>query len=82
MAAPYLFILILYTWFSCIKRFDNLANVGLSVFSSPMYQEIVGIYHSTILAFLEPHDHHTASNHPMISKLYHFYLQHLPSQKV
>ena len=39
----------------------------------------VGIYHSAIFAFLEPHRIHKASNHPVISKLMH--LQHPPSRK-
>ena len=42
----------------------------------------IGIYHSAISAFLEPHHIHKASNHPVISKLIrHFYLQHPPSCK-
>ena len=42
----------------------------------------IGIYHSAISAFLEPHCIHKASNHPVISKLmHHFYLQHHPSHK-
>ena len=42
----------------------------------------IGIYHSAISAFLEPHHLHKASNHPVISKLmYYFYLQHPPSCK-
>ena len=42
----------------------------------------IGIYHSAISAFLEPHQIHKASNHPVISKLmHHFYLQHPPSHK-
>ena len=42
----------------------------------------IGIYHSAISAFLEPHRIHKASNHPVISKLmHHFYLQHPPSHK-
>ena len=42
----------------------------------------IGIYHSAISAFLEPHRIHKASNHPVISKLMrHFYLQHPPSHK-
>ena len=36
----------------------------------------IGIYHSAISTFLEPHHLHKASNHPVISKLmHHFYLQ-------
>ena len=42
----------------------------------------IGIYHSGISAFLEPHHIHKASNHPVILKLIcHFYLQCPPSQK-
>ena len=42
----------------------------------------IGIYHSAISAFLEPHWLHKASNHPVILKLmHHFYLQHPPSHK-
>ena len=42
----------------------------------------IGIYHSAIYAFLEPHHIHKVSNHPVISKLmHHFYLQHPPSHK-
>ena len=42
----------------------------------------IGIYHSAISAFLEPHCIHKASNHSVISKLMcHFYLQHPPSCK-
>ena len=42
----------------------------------------IGIYHSAISDFLQPHCIHEASNHPVISKLmHHFYLQHPPSHK-
>ena len=42
----------------------------------------IGIHHSVISAFLEPHRIHKASNQPVISKLmHHFYLQHPPSCK-
>ena len=42
----------------------------------------IGIYHSAISAFLEPHCIHKASNHPVILKLmHHFYLQCPPSLK-
>ena len=42
----------------------------------------IGIYHSAISAFLDPHCIHKASNHPVISKLmHHFYLQCPPSHK-
>ena len=43
---------------------------------------VIGIYHSAISAFLEPHHLHKVSNHHVISKLmHHFYLQHPPSHK-
>ena len=43
---------------------------------------ITGSYHLAISAFLEPHHHHKASNHPTISKLIcHFHLQHPPTHK-
>ena len=35
---------------------------------------IIGIYHSAISAFLEPHWIHKASNHPVISKLMHHFI--------
>ena len=42
----------------------------------------IGIYHSPISAFLEPHLIYKESNHPVILKLmHHFYLQHPPSSK-
>ena len=42
----------------------------------------IGIYHSAISAFLEPHHIHKTSNHPVILKLmHHFYLQHPPSHE-
>ena len=42
----------------------------------------IGIYHSAISAFLEPHCIHMASNHPVILKLmHHFYLQCPPFRK-
>ena len=42
----------------------------------------IGIYHSAISVFLEPHCIHKASNHPVILKLMHyFYLQCPPSHK-
>ena len=42
----------------------------------------IGIYHSAISAFLEPHCIHKTSNHPVNLKLmHHFYLQHPPSCK-
>ena len=43
---------------------------------------IIGLYLSAISAFLEPHQLHKASNHPVILKLmHHFYVQHPPSCK-
>ena len=45
-------------------------------------QHTIGIYHSAISAFLEPHCLHKTSNHPIIFKLmHHFYLQHSSSHK-
>ena len=42
----------------------------------------IGVYLSVISAFLEPHQIHKTSNHPVISKLmHHFYLQYPPSHK-
>ena len=42
----------------------------------------IGIYHSAISAFLEPHRIHKASDHPVILKLmHHFNLQYPPSRK-
>ena len=53
----------------------HLCRVGLD-------WHTIGVYHSVISAFLEPHHLHNASNHPVISKLTcHFYLQHPPTQK-
>ena len=41
-----------------------------------------GTYLSTISAFMEPHHHHKASNHPIISRLMHyFYLDNPPTCK-
>ena len=42
----------------------------------------IGLYHSAISTFLEPHHLHQSSYHPVISiMMHHFYLQHLPSHK-
>ena len=44
--------------------------------------QTIGIYHSAISTFVEPHHLHKAFNHTVISKLmHHFYLQHPPSNK-
>ena len=52
----------------------------LHLFQLGLAWHTIGIYHSTISAFLEPHCIHKASNHPVILKLMcHFYLQHPPS---
>ena len=60
----------------------KLANFLLHLFQVGLAWHTIGIYHSAISAFLEPHRIHKASNHPVISKLMcHFYLQHPPSHK-
>ena len=60
----------------------KLANFLLHLFQVGLAWHTIGIYHSAISAFLEPHWLHKASNHPVISKLMrHFYLQHPPSHK-
>ena len=60
----------------------KLANFLLHLFQVGLAWCTIGIYHSAISAFLEPHHIHKASNHPVISKLmHHFYLQCPPSHK-
>ena len=60
----------------------TLANFLLHLFQVGLAWHTIGIYCSTISAFLEPHQFHKASNHPVISKLmHHFYLQHPLSHK-
>ena len=60
----------------------KLANFLLHLFQVGLAWHTIGIYRSSISAFLEPHCIHKASNHPVISKLmHHFYLQHPPSHK-
>ena len=60
----------------------KLAKFLLHLFQGGLAWHIIGIYHSAISTFLEPHQHHKASTHPVISKLMcHFYLQHPPSHK-
>ena len=60
----------------------KLANFLLHLFQVGLAWHTIGIYHSAISAFLEPHCIHKASNHPVISKLiHHFYLQYPPSHK-
>ena len=55
----------------------KLANFLLHLFQVGLAWHTIGIYHSAISAFLEPHHIHKASNHPVILKLmHHFYLQH------
>ena len=61
---------------------SKLANFLLHLFQVGLALHTIGIYHSAILAFLEPHQIHKASNHPVISKLMHpLYLRHPPSHK-
>ena len=52
----------------------NLANFLLHLFRVGLAWCTIGIYHSAISAFLEPHNLHKASNHPVISKLMHHFL--------
>ena len=60
----------------------KLANLLLHLFQVGLAWHTIGIYHSAISAFLEPHHIHKASNHHVILKLMHlFYLQHPPSHK-
>ena len=60
----------------------TLANLLLHLFQVGLTWHTIGIYHSAISAFLEPHQIHKASNHPVISKLMcHFYLPGSPSHK-
>ena len=60
----------------------KLANFLLHLFQVGLAWHTIGVYHSAISAFLEPHRIHKASNHPVISKLmHHFYLQCPPSCK-
>ena len=59
-----------------------LAKFLLHLFQVGLAWHTIGIYHSAISTFLEPHHLHKASNYPFISKLMHyFYLQHSPSCK-
>ena len=60
----------------------KLVDFLVCLFRLGLAQCTIGIYHSAILAFLQPHYHHKASNHSIISELiHHFYLQHPPSHK-
>ena len=60
----------------------KLANFLLHLFQVGLAWHTIGIYHSAISAFLESHQIHKASNHPVILKLMcHFYLQCPPSHK-
>ena len=60
----------------------KLANFLVHLFQVGLAWHTIGIYHSAISAFLEPHCLHKASNHPVISKLMcHFYLQCPPPCK-
>ena len=52
----------------------KLANFLLQLFQAALAWHTIGIYHSAISAFLEPHWIHKASNHPVISKLMHHFI--------
>ena len=61
---------------------SKLANFLLHLIQVGLAWHTIGIYYSAISAFLEPHQIHKASNHPVISKqVHHFYLQHPPFHK-
>ena len=61
----------------------KVANFLVHLFQVGLAWSTIGIYHSAISTFLEPHHLHKASNHPVISELIcHFYLQHPPSHKL
>ena len=51
-----------------------IANFLLHLFQVGLAWHTIGIYHSAISTFLEPHRLHKASNHPVISKLMHSFL--------
>ena len=56
----------------------KLANVLLHLFQVGLVWCTIGVYHSAIFTFLQPHWLHKASDHPVISKLmHHFYFWHL-----
>ena len=66
----------------CHLLTPKLANFLLHLFQVGLAWHTIGIYHSAISAFLEPHCIHKAFNHPVILKLmHHFYLQCPPSHK-
>ena len=60
----------------------KLAIYNYIYFRLALAWHTIGIYHSAISTFLEPHHLHKTSNHPAISKLmHHFYLKHPPFHK-
>ena len=60
----------------------KLADFLFHLFRVFLAWHTIYIYCSADSTFLEPHQLHKASNHPVISKLMHyFYLQHPPSCK-
>ena len=73
-------------WVVCLTNnalsAPKLANFLLHLFQVGLAWHTIGIYHSALSAFLEPHCILKASNHPVILKLmHHFYLQSPPSHK-
>ena len=65
-----------------VNSVPKLAEFVVSLFRFGLAWHTIGIYHSAISAFIEPQPHHKVSNHPIISKLMHyFYLQLPPSYK-
>ena len=49
----------------------KLADFWVHLFSIGLAWCIIGIYHAAISVLLEPHCHHKAPNHPLISRLMH-----------
>ena len=52
----------------------ELANFLLHLFQVGLAWHTIGIYHSAISTFLEPHRIHKGSNHPVISKPMHHFI--------
>ena len=47
----------------------KLADLLVHLFTVGLAWQKIGMYNPAILAFLEPHHYHKASNHSIISKL-------------
>ena len=59
----------------------KLADFLINLFWVGLAWHTIGIYHSAISAFLEPHHLHKASNSVISKVMHHFYLQHPPFHK-